>query len=68
VLPVAAHLTGQYVINYLYVGVPVVIGAKGVEKVIEFPMDAGEKAMFEKSISAVRGLLDACKKLDASLA
>ena len=68
VLPVAAHLTGQYGVNDLYVGVPVVIGAKGVEKVIEFPMDAGEKAMFEKSVGAVRGLLDACKKLDASLA
>jgi malate dehydrogenase len=68
VLPCAANLTGQYGINDLYVGVPVVIGAKGVEKVIEFPMDAGEKAMFEKSVGAVRGLLDACKKLEPSLA
>jgi malate dehydrogenase len=68
VLPCAANLTGQYGINDLYVGVPVVIGAKGVEKVIEFPMDAGEKTMFEKSVGAVRGLLDACKKLEPSLA
>jgi malate dehydrogenase len=68
VLPVAANLTGQYGISDLYVGVPVVIGAKGVEKVIEFPMDAGEKEMFAKSVAAVRGLLDACKKLDPSLA
>jgi malate dehydrogenase len=68
VLPVAAHLSGHYGISDLYVGVPVVIGAKGVEKVVEFPMDAGEKEMFARSVNAVRGLLDACKKLDPSLA
>jgi malate dehydrogenase len=68
VLPVAANLTGQYGISDLYVGVPVVIGRGGVEKVVEFPMDEGEKAMFAKSVGAVQGLLEACKKLDASLA
>ncbi len=68
VLPVAANLTGQYGISDLYVGVPVVIGAGGVEKVIEFDLNADEKAMFEKSVGAVRGLLDACRKLDPSLA
>lgn len=68
VLPVAANLTGQYGISDLYVGVPVVIGAGGVEKVIEFDLNADEKAMFEKSVGAVRGLLEACRKLDPSLA
>ncbi len=68
VLPVAANLAGQYGISDLYVGVPVVIGKGGVEKVVEFPMDEGEKAMFAKSVGAVRGLLDACKTLDPSLA
>jgi malate dehydrogenase len=68
VLPVAAHLTGQYGVNDLYVGVPVVIGAGGVEQIIQFPMDSGEVAMFEKSCNAVRGLIAACKTADASLA
>ena len=68
VLPVAAHLTGQYGVKDLYVGVPVVIGAGGVERIVEFPMDAGEKEMFAKSVAAVQGLLAACKTLDPSLA
>jgi malate dehydrogenase len=68
VLPVAAHLTGQYGVKDLYVGVPVVIGAGGVEKVVEFPMDDAEKAMFGKSVAAVQGLLAACKTLEPSLA
>jgi malate dehydrogenase len=68
VLPCAANLTGQYGISDLYVGVPVVIGASGVERIIEFPMDAGEQAMFAKSVDSVRGLLDACKQIDPSLA
>jgi malate dehydrogenase len=68
VLPVAANLTGQYGISDLYVGVPCVIGAGGVEKIVEFPMDEGEKAMFAKSVGAVQGLLEACKKLEPALA
>ena len=68
VLPCAAHLTGQYGIKGLYVGVPAVIGAGGVERVIEFPMDDAEKAMFAKSVESVRGLLEACKAIDATLA
>jgi malate dehydrogenase len=68
VLPVAANLTGQYGVSDLYVGVPVVIGAGGVERIVEFDLNGDEKAMFEKSVGAVRGLLDACKKLDPSLA
>ena len=68
VLPVAAHLTGQYGQKNLYVGVPAVIGAGGVEKVIEFPMDAGEKEMFAKSVESVQGLIAACKTIEPSLA
>jgi malate dehydrogenase len=67
VLPAAAHLTGQYGLNNMYVGVPVVIGAGGVERVIEFPMDEAEKAMFAKSVESVNGLLEACKGIDESL-
>jgi malate dehydrogenase len=68
VLPVAANLTGQYGVSDLYVGVPCVIGAGGVERIVEFDLNADEKAMFEKSVAAVNGLLDACKKLEPSLA
>ena len=68
VLPVAANLTGQYGVSDLYVGVPCVIGAGGVERIIQFELNGDEKAMFEKSVGAVRGLLDACKKLEPSLA
>ena len=68
VLPCAAHLTGQYGIKDLYVGVPAVIGAGGVEKIIEFPMDAAETAMFAKSVESVQGLLEACKAIDPTLA
>jgi malate dehydrogenase len=68
VLPVAAHLSGQYGVKDMYVGVPAVIGANGIEKVIEFPMDDGEKAMFAKSVASVQGLVDACKGIEPSLA
>ena len=68
VLPAAVNLTGQYGVDNLYVGVPCVIGAGGVERIVEFDLNADEKAMFEKSVAAVNGLLDACKKLEPSLA
>jgi malate dehydrogenase len=68
VLPVAAHLTGQYGLNGLYVGVPAVIGAGGVERVVEFPMDDSEKDMFAKSVESVQGLIVACKIIEPSLA
>jgi len=68
VLPVAAHLTGQYGLNGLYVGVPAVIGAGGVERVVEFPMDDSEKDMFAKSVESVQGLIAACKIIEPSLA
>ena len=68
VLPCAAHLTGQYGVSDLYVGVPAVIGAGGVERIIEFPMDDAEKAMFAKSLESVKGLIAACKTIDTALA
>ena len=68
VLPAAAHLTGQYGIEDLYVGVPVVIGAGGVERVVEIKLDEAEKAQFDKSVGAVKGLLEACRGIDTSLA
>src|SRR5689334_6278770 len=65
VLPCAAWLTGQYGVKDLYVGVPTVIGAGGVEKVVEISLNGDEKAMFDKSVTAVRNLLEATKKLQA---
>jgi len=67
ILPCAAHLTGQYGLKDIYVGVPAVIGAGGVERVIEFPMDDAEKAMFAKSVASVRSLIGACKEIEAAL-
>jgi malate dehydrogenase len=63
VLPCAAWLDGQYGVKGLYVGVPVVIGAAGVERVVEIALDGAEKALFDKSVSAVRGLTDEVRKI-----
>jgi malate dehydrogenase len=63
VLPCAAYLTGQYGIKDMYVGVPVVIGAGGVEKIVEIELNPTEKAAFEKSCGAVRELIEASRKL-----
>jgi malate dehydrogenase len=63
VLPCAAYLDGQYGVKGLYVGVPVVIGAGGVEKIIEIKLNPDEKKMFDHSVAAVQGLLDASKKI-----
>ena len=52
----------------MYVGVPTVIGAGGIERVVEIALNRAEKAMFDKSVEAVRGLVDACKGIDAALA
>jgi malate dehydrogenase len=68
VLPCAAHLNGQYGLKNIYVGVPTVIGAGGAEKILEFPLDEGEKAMFAKSVESVSGLIEACKQIDSVLA
>jgi malate dehydrogenase len=66
VLPCAAWLTGQYGVKDLYVGVPVVIGAKGVERIVEISLNAEEKAMWDKSVASVRSLVDAAKKIEAA--
>jgi len=63
VLPCAAELNGQYGVKGLYVGVPVIIGAGGVEKVVEIDLNKAEKAMFDQSVAAVRGLIDVVRKL-----
>ena len=63
VLPCAAHLSGQYGVNGLYVGVPVVIGAGGVEKIVEISMNSEEKAAFDKSVAAVKGLMETMHSL-----
>jgi malate dehydrogenase len=63
VLPCAAYLTGQYGIKDLYVGVPVVIGAGGVEKIVEIQLNSTEQAAFEKSCGAVKELIEASRKL-----
>ncbi len=67
VLPVAAHLNGEYDVKDLYVGVPVVIGAKGVERIVEIELNGVERAMFEKSAQAVQSLVEACKKIAPDL-
>jgi malate dehydrogenase len=67
ILPCAAHLKGEFGLKDIYVGVPCVIGAAGVEKVIALSLLPEEQAMFTKSVDAVRGLIDACKKLEPKL-
>ena len=68
ILPCAAHLNGEYGVKDTYVGVPAVIGANGVEKVIEIAFDAAETEMFKKSMAAVQVLIEACKKIDPAFA
>jgi malate dehydrogenase len=68
ILPCAAYVDGQYGVDGLYVGVPVMIGANGVEKVVEIELDAEAKANFQVSVDAVKELLVACKGIDSTLA
>ena len=68
VLPCAAHLSGEYKIKDMYVGVPVVIGAKGVERILEISLNSRETKMFKDSIASVRSLMRACTKIDKRLA
>ena len=63
VLPCAAHLNGQYGVRNMFVGVPAVIGAGGIERVVELQLSKREARMLAKSVAAVRGLVDTCKKL-----
>jgi malate dehydrogenase len=67
VLPCAAWLNGEYGVKGLYVGVPVVISGKGVERIVEIDLDRHERAMFDKSVASVRGLVDACLKIAPDL-
>ena len=67
VVPCAAHLTGQYGLNDMYVGVPIVLGAEGCERIVEVKFNDDEKAMFNNSVDAVKELMEACIKLEPSL-
>ena len=66
-LPCAAYVDGAYGLNGFYVGVPTVIGAGGIERVVEISMDKDEQAMFDSSVKAVKGLVEACQGIDSSL-
>jgi malate dehydrogenase len=68
VLPCAAFLNGEYGVKGMYVGVPVVIGANGIEKIVEIDLNAAERAMFQKSVESVKGLIEACTKIAPHLA
>jgi len=67
-LPVAAYVDGAFGLDGMYVGVPVILGAGGVERLVEIQMTDDESAMFQKSVDAVKGLVAACKAIDPSLA
>ena len=67
-LPCAVHLTGQYGVDDLYVGVPCILGAGGVEKIVEIELNDEAKANFQVSVDAVKELLEACKGIEPSLA
>ena len=67
VIPCASYLTGQYGYSDIYVGVPTVIGNKGVEKIIEINLDEIEKINFSKSVESVQKLIQDCKKIDMDL-
>ena len=68
VLPCAAYLNGEYGVKGMYVGVPVVVGANGIEKIVEIDLNAAERAMFQKSVESVKGLIEACTKIAPHLA
>jgi len=67
VLPCAAFVEGKYGLDGLYVGVPTVIGSEGIERIVEISLDKAEQDMFDKSVNAVKGLVEACKGIDNSL-
>ncbi len=68
VLPCAAYCSGELGVDGLYVGVPTVIGAGGVERIVDIKLNADEQAGFDNSVNAVKGLIEACKGIDSSLA
>jgi len=67
VLPCAAYLKGEYGVRDMFIGVPVVIGAKGVERVVKVRLNKEEQAMMAKSVASVQGLIDACKTINPTL-
>jgi malate dehydrogenase len=67
VLPCAAYVDGALGLKGMYVGAPTVIGAGGIERVIDIKLSRDEQVMFDNSVNAVKGLVDACKAIDASL-
>ena len=67
VMPCAAYLNGEYGVKDMYVGVPVVIGSKGVERIVEIELAGKDREAFDKSVGAVQGLVDACKKIAPDL-
>lgn len=67
VLPCAAYLNGEFGVSDMYVGVPVVIGAKGVERIVEIELAGRDREAFDRSVAAVQGLVDACKKIAPDL-
>ncbi|HYC24506.1 MAG TPA: malate dehydrogenase [Roseiarcus sp.] len=68
VLPCAVYLNGEYGVKDVYVGAPAVIGAAGVERVVEISFDEAERAMFAKSVASVQTLIDACKTINPAFA
>ena len=67
-LPCAAYLSGEYGVEGLYIGVPIIIGEGGVERIIEVELGKEEQAGFDKSVAAVEGLIEACRKISPDLA
>lgn len=67
-LPCAAYVDGAFGLSGMYVGVPTIIGAGGIERIVDITLNADEQAMFDNSVNAVRGLVDACKGIDPTLA
>ncbi len=63
VLPVCAYLKGEFGVDGYYVGVPAVLGSNGVEKIIEFELDSGEKSLLDNSVNAVKGLVSDMERL-----
>ena len=66
-LPCAAYCENQFGLNGMYVGVPTIIGANGIERIVEIKLSKHEQIMFDKSVQAVNGLVKACKEIDETL-
>ena len=66
-LPCAAYCNGEFGLKGIYVGVPAIIGSGGIERIADIQLDSNEQIMFDNSVNAVKGLVDACKAIDPSL-